>query len=227
MNTDLEYATDELAFISGKSIAYYGYTFIKRVFDILCAIMGLIVLIPLIILVKVVYLFNKDTNSIFYTQTRIGLNGKEFKLYKFRTMVPNADELLKEVLKDPLRRREWSLTQKLHNDPRVTKIGRFLRKTSLDEMPQMLNVLKGDMSMIGPRPLIKHELDDHHGNHDLYEAVKPGITGWWAVNGRSDIEDYNDRLELEYYYVNNKSIKLDFLVLFKTIQVLFNKKGAK
>ncbi len=227
MNTELELATDELALLYDKNIANYMFLFIKRVFDIICSIIGLIALIPLILIIKIVYLIHKDTNSIFYTQNRVGKDGKVFKLYKFRTMVPNADEMLKEILKDPLRRREWNLTQKLQHDPRVTKIGRILRKSSLDEMPQMLNVLLGDMSIIGPRPLVINELDKFKGNHDLYESVKPGVTGWWAVNGRSNVEDYKERLELEYYYVNNKSIKLDTLVIFKTFKVIFNRTGAK
>jgi undecaprenyl-phosphate galactose phosphotransferase len=106
-------------------------------------------------------------------------------------------------------------------------MGRILRKTSLDEMPQMLNVLKGDMSIIGPRPLVINELDNHNGSHIIYESVKPGLTGWWAVNGRSDVEDYGERLELEYYYVNNRSVKLDLLVLVKTVSVLIKREGSK
>jgi undecaprenyl-phosphate galactose phosphotransferase len=227
MNAELELATDELVILYDKKISQYVFMFFKRVFDILCSLVGLVVLIPLMIIVKITYVLSGDMHSIFYTQNRVGMNGKIFKLYKFRTMVPNADEMLKEILKDPLRRREWRLTQKLHNDPRVTKMGRILRKTSLDEMPQMLNVLKGDMSIIGPRPLIINELDSHNGSHIIYESVKPGLTGWWAVNGRSNVEDYGERLELEYYYVNNRSVKLDFLVLVKTVSVLIKREGSK
>ena len=184
MNAELELATDELAILYNKKISLYVFMFFKRVFDIICSLIGLIVLIPLMLIVKIAYLIGGDKNSIFYSQKRVGKNGKIFKLYKFRTMVPNADEMLKEILKDPLRRREWRLTQKLHNDPRITKMGRILRKTSLDEMPQMINVLQGDMSIIGPRPLVINELDNHNGSHIIYESVKPGLTGWWAVNSR-------------------------------------------
>ena len=148
--------SEAISTVRSKNINYYMFITIKRFFDITCSLIGLIILLPLMLIVKIAYLLHKDNNSIFYTQERIGLNGKLFKLYKFRTMVPNADEILKEVLKDPIRRREWNLTQKLHDDPRVTKVGKFLRKTSLDELPQMLNVLKGDMSIIGPRPLVKN-----------------------------------------------------------------------
>ena len=159
-------------------------------------------LLPIMIIVKISYIISKDYNSIFYTQTRIGKNGKEFKLYKFRSMIPNADEVLKQLLKKTKYKKEWERNQKFENDPRITKMGKVLRKTSLDELPQMINVLKGDMSMIGPRPLVKGELDSHNGNHQIYESVRPGISGWWAVNGRS-ATTYEKRLELEYYYCEN------------------------
>ena len=121
---------------------------------------------------------------------------------------------------------EWKKYQKLSNDPRITKIGRIIRKTSIDELPQFLNVLKGDMSMIGPRPLVNGELDSFSGNHEIYESVKPGITGWWACNGRS-ATTYTDRLNLEYYYVRNQSLSLDINCIFKTIAEVFSGKGAK
>ena len=219
--------SEAITVVRTKSINYQIFMIVKRFFDLTCSLIGLIVLLPLMLIVKIAYLLHKDKNSIFYTQERIGLNGKVFKLYKFRTMVPNADELLKEVLKDPIRRREWNLTQKLQDDPRTTKVGRFLRKTSLDEIPQVINILKGEMAIIGPRPLVKDELDKHKGNHSLYESVKPGLTGWWAVNGRSDVEDYKNRLDLEYFYINNMSIKLDMIVVAKTFGVLINRNGAK
>ena len=168
-----------------------------------------------------------DFKTIFYTQTRIGKNGKEFKLYKFRSMVPNADEILEQTLKmDKVKREEWQKYQKFEKDPRITKIGNILRKTSLDEVPQFINILKGDMSMIGPRPLVPGELDSHNGNHEIYESVRPGITGWWACNGRS-ATTYAERLELEYYYVKNKSLWLDIKCVFKTISAVLTKKGAK
>lgn len=141
-------------------------------------------------------------------------------------MVWNADEVLKELLKQPKYKKEWKENQKFENDPRITKIGNFLRKTSLDELPQFINVLKNDMSMIGPRPLVEGELDDHNGNHEIYERVKPGITGWWAANGRS-ATTYKKRLELEYYYVENCSLLLDIKCIFKTIKAVLFKTGAK
>ena len=202
------------------------YKVIKRTFDIVVSLVGCIFLLPIIIIVKISYLISKDYNSIFYTQTRIGKNGKEFKLYKFRSMIPNADEVLKKLLKNPIYKDEWERNQKLENDPRITKMGKILRKTSLDELPQMINVLKGDMAMIGPRPLVKGELDAHHGNHAIYESVRPGISGWWAVNGRS-ATTYEKRLELEYYYCENCSLMLDIKCFFMTITTVLHKRGVK
>lgn len=202
------------------------YPYIKGLFDLIIGLIGMIFLIPIALIVKIVSMLNGDFGKIFYTQERIGKNGKIFKLYKFRSMVPNADEELKKLLKQKKYREEWEKNQKLSNDPRITKIGKLLRKTSLDEVPQFINLFKGDMSLIGPRPLIKGELDAHNGNHEIYEAVRPGLTGWWAANGRSDIE-YSERLKLEYYYVNNMSLKLDIKCIFKTIKVVLCKKGAK
>ena len=203
------------------------YVFLKRTFDIICGLIGVIFLIPLIIIVKVVSLLSGDFKTIFYFQKRVGKNGKEFKLYKFRSMVSNSDEVLKQILKtDKKRAKEWKENQKFENDPRITKIGNILRKTSLDEVPQFINILKGDMSMIGPRPLIPGELDRHKGNHAIYESVRPGITGWWACNGRS-FTTYEERLDLEYYYVRNRGLWLDIKCVFKTISAVITKKGVK
>lgn len=204
----------------------FFYLFIKRLFDIFVGLLGIIFLIPVSIIVKIINVCNKDFDSMFFCHTRIGKNGKEFKLYKFRSMVPNADDVLKELLKDPKYNDEWKRNQKFDNDPRITKIGKFLRKTSLDELPQFINVLKGDMSLIGPRPLVKGELDEHNGNHLIYESVRPGITGWWACNGRSSTT-YDERLELEYYYVNNMSLILDIKCIIGTVKAVLFKTGAK
>ena len=210
--------------VSAKELVYL---FIKRCFDIVCGLIGVVCLVPLIVIVKIVNICNKDFDSIFYFQKRIGKDGKEFKLYKFRSMVVNADEILEQTLKiDKKRAEEWKKYQKFENDPRITKIGNILRKTSLDEAPQFINILKGDMSMIGPRPLVPGELDSHNGNHEIYESVRPGITGWWACNGRS-ATTYEERLELEYYYVKNRSLWLDIKCVFKTISAVICKKGAK
>ena len=197
------------------------YLRLKRVFDIFCGLIGLVLLAPLSLIVKIVSVMKGDTKSIFYTQTRVGQHGKLIKIFKFRSMVPNAEE----VLKDEKYRKEWEENQKFENDPRITKIGNILRKTSLDEVPQLLNVLKGEMSLVGPRPLVVGELEAHDGLR-LYNQVKPGITGWWGCNGRSNI-DYRKRLELEYYYVKHCSLYLDVLCIFKIILAVLMRDGSK
>lgn len=204
----------------------YIYFFIKRIFDIFIGLLGVIVLLPLMLVVKIGNICCKDFGPLFYRQKRIGKNGKFIYIYKFRSMVVNADEVLKELLKDEKYLKEWKETQKLEHDPRITKMGNILRKTSLDEVPQFINVLIGDMSCIGPRPLIEGELQEHGGKQEIYERIKPGITGWWAANGRS-ATTYKKRLELEYYYIVNCSLWLDIKCVFKTIIVIFNRNGAK
>ena len=194
----------------------------KRTFDIFCSLIGLIMLLPISLIIKICYMVTGDFKSIFYTQKRIGKNGKFIYIYKFRSMVPNADE----VLKDPKYKKEWDKNQKLDDDPRITKIGKIIRKISLDEVPQFINVFKGDMSLIGPRPLVEGELDAHNGNHEIYEKVKPGITGWWACNGRS-VTNYEERLKLEYYYAENASLSLDIKCIFRTIKAVISRTGAK
>lgn len=211
---------------SSFSMSKKMYFIIKRLTDIIFALLGCILLVPIALIVKISYILNKDFDSIFFKHKRIGKNGKEFNLYKFRTMVPNAEEVLKKMLKQEKYKKEWDLNQKLSKDPRITKIGNILRKTSLDEVPQFINILKGDMSLIGPRPLINGELDAHNGNHELYESIRPGITGWWAANGRS-ATTYEKRLELEYYYCKNCSIMLDIRCIFRTVKAVIFKTGAK
>jgi len=209
-----------------SKINYFFYVVIKRLFDLFCALLGCVALLPVAIIVKICYMCTGDFHSIFYRQKRIGKNGKYIYIFKFRSMVWNAEEVLKKLLKDKKYKKEWDLNQKFEKDPRITKVGNILRKTSLDELPQFLNVLKNDMSLIGPRPLCEGELDAHNGNHEIYESVKPGITGWWACNGRS-ATTYEERLELEYYYVQNRSLMLDIKCIFKTIVAVIGKKGAK
>ena len=202
------------------------YLVIKRLFDILIGLIGFIILMPICLIIKIIFLINKDKYTIFYKHKRVGKNGKVFYMYKFRTMIPDADKQLNKLLRSKKRQKEWNRYRKLSNDPRITKVGKHLRKSSIDELPQILNVLKGDMSLIGPRPLIEGELDSYNGNHELYESIKPGITGWWACNGRSDVE-CEERLQLEYYYCNNYSLLLDIKCLFKTIIVVIKRIGAK
>lgn len=202
------------------------YRSTKRGLDIIFAILGVAIMLPVAIIVKIISICYGDYNSIIYKHTRIGKNGQKFQMYKFRTMVPNSKEILDELLKDEKYRKEWEKNQKFENDPRITKIGSILRKTSIDELPQFLNILKNDMSLIGPRPLVPGELEAHNGNPNIYQKVKPGITSWWASHGRSAIS-YEDRLNLEYYYIQNRSFILDMKCIFATIKAVLMKTGAK
>ena len=197
----------------------------KRVFDITFSLIGLIALFPLALCIKIAYLLNGDKAGIFYHQRRIGKDGKKFILIKFRSMVQDADKILEEMLKDEKYRIEWQGKQKFTDDPRITPIGKFLRESSLDELPQCINILLGDMSVVGPRPLAEGELEAHNGLK-MYQDVKPGITGWWACNGRNNI-DYPERLDWEYYYIKNCSLYLDILCIFRTISAVIKKEGAQ
>ena len=200
--------------------------FFKRIIDIIGAIVGIIVLIPLTIVVKVVNMIYKENGKIFYCQTRIRKNGKHFKMYKFRTMVKDADKKLKELLENNEElRKEWSENRKLKNDPRITKMGKFLRKTSLDEWPQFLNVLEGTMSIVGPRAVVDDEIEKFGIYKDDILSVKPGITGYWAANGRSDTT-YEERVQMEHKYVEKFSIWMDIKIIIKTVISVIKKEGA-
>lgn len=201
------------------------YLPVKRVVDIALGTIGCIATLPVAAVVKLSYLAAGDTHPIFYKQTRVGLRGQHFELWKLRSMVWDADEQLQKLLENPAIREEWEHNQKLSRDPRITPVGRILRRASLDELPQFLNVLKGEMSAIGPRPLIPGELEAH-GGRALYNKVKPGLTGWWGCNGRSDIE-YEERLELEYYYITHCSLYLDALCVLRTAAAVFKREGAQ
>ena len=203
------------------------YTISKRLFDIVVSMIGILFLLPIMVVVKIMNVANNDFNPIFYCQERIGKNGKIFKLYKFRSMVPNADEILFQTLKmDKVAAVEYKKNKKFKNDPRITKAGKILRKTSLDELPQLLNVLKGDMSLIGNRPYLPREKEDMIEFYDDIIKTKPGITGYWQVNGRSDTT-FRKRLELESFYSKNCSLKLDIKIFFKTFSVVLLRKGAE
>jgi undecaprenyl-phosphate galactose phosphotransferase len=182
---------------------------------------------PVALGVKLAYVFNGDFHSIFFTQERIGMNGKLFKFYKFRTMVPNADEILEKILKEDKKlAKEYKLNKKLENDPRITKAGDFLRRLSLDELPQVINILKGDMAVIGNRPYLPREIPDMGEFYDVIVSTKPGLTGYWQVRGRNDVS-FKTRLELEKYYSENYSFKLDIQIFFKTFAVVLIGRGAK
>jgi len=199
----------------------------KRSFDIIFALFAITVTLPVMIPIAIAIKLT-DGGNILFKHERIGYKGKIFKVFKFRTMYPDAEERLKRILKeDPKAREEWEKTFKLKNDPRVTTIGKFLRKTSLDELPQFFNVLKGDMSIVGPRPVVKEELDKYYKDKaELYKSVRPGITGYWQVEGRSDVEDYNKRVEMDVWYIQHQSFLLDLKIILKTIWVMLTGKGA-
>lgn len=198
----------------------------KRLLDLLAGIVGTILLIPITIVVAIVNLFEKDEGPIFFTQERIGKDGKLFKMYKFRTMIVGADKELERILKeDKDAAKEYKKNKKLKNDPRVTKIGKFLRKTSLDEFPQFINVLKGDMSLVGPRPYLPREQEDMGYYYYYIIKCKPGITGLWQVSGRSEVS-FNDRLELDLEYYENTNVIQDVGLVAKTVVKTIKREGA-
>lgn len=203
------------------------YLTIKRTIDIFAGIVGLILLVPISLIIKIISVCSKDYDSIFYTQNRIGKNGKEFKLYKFRSMVPNADQVLEELLKsDKKLAKEYKINKKLKEDPRITKAGKLIRKTSLDELPQLINVLKGEMTLIGNRPYLPREKEDMGLFYDDIIKTKPGITGYWQVSGRSDTT-FEQRLKLESFYSLNRGLRMDIKIFFKTFSVVLFGKGAE
>ena len=202
------------------------FFFFKRLSDILFSMLGICILIPFIIIIKILYIFFGDTNSIFYIHERVGKNGKKFKMYKFRTMVINSDELLVKMLEKKEYQKQWKEFHKFENDPRITNVGKILRRLSMDELPQMFNVFIGDMSLIGPRPLTQEEIKLYRNKKKLLLSVRPGLTGWWACNGRSCISN-KQRMALELYYVENISFLLDAKIFFKTIVKIIQREGAK
>jgi Undecaprenyl-phosphate galactose phosphotransferase WbaP len=197
---------------------------VKRGFDIVGS--GLLLLFLAPFFAFIVLKIRQSGGSAFFGHQRIGQNGVPFNCYKFRSMVPNAQEVLQELLgNDPVARLEWEQDFKLKNDPRITPIGAFLRKTSLDELPQLWNVLRGEMSLVGPRPVIREELERYQENVHYYHEVKPGMTGLWQISGRNDT-DYANRVYLDSWYVKNWSLWYDITILFKTVNVVLQKKGA-
>lgn len=200
---------------------------IKRIVDIIGGLIGVIALIPLTIIIYIAKkILHEDDGPIFYDQLRIGKNGKVFKMYKYRSMVIGADEILKEYLeKNEEARREYKEYKKLKNDPRITRVGKFLRKTSLDEFPQFINVLKGDMSLVGPRPYLPREKEDMGEYYTYIVKTKPGITGFWQISGRSDVT-FDERLRMDYDYNKNTSLKNDLKILVKTVLNVMKKEGA-
>ena len=195
---------------------------IKRLFDIIVSFLGLLILSPLFLLLTI--LIKCDSKGpVFFIQKRVGRNGKKFGIFKFRTMRINAEELIASFTPEQLK--EWKENFKLTNDPRITRVGKFLRNTSLDELPQLINIFIGNMSLVGPRPIVEEELEWYGEKKNVLLSVRPGLTGWWATNGRSEVS-YPDRCDYELYYVYNCSLLLDIKILFKTFSAVFSRKGA-
>jgi len=202
------------------------YLFVKRIFDIFCSVVGVLFLIPISIIIKICYVCTGDFNSIFYSQLRIGKKGKVFRLYKYRTMIVSADEVLENLLKnDPKLKKEYEINKKLKNDPRITKCGKLIRKLSIDELPQLFNVLFGQMSLVGNRPYLPKELPDMGKYYEDIIKTKPGITGLWQVSGRSNIT-FKKRLRIEQQYSKEFSFRLDMKILFHTFAAVFKGDGA-
>lgn len=202
-----------------------SYLFFKRLFDISIALVRVIVLVIVTIILATFYSFGKNKGRIFFSQKRIGLNGKKFKIYKYRSMVENAEEILKRNPKLYKKYIENSYKLLPEEDPRMTRLGRFIRKYSIDEIPQFINILKGEMSFIGPRPVIEEELLQYGERVSKFLSVKPGATGWWQVSGRSEI-GYPERCDMELYYVDNCSFKLDMKIFFLELKRIITKDAA-
>ena len=199
-----------------------AYDFVKRVLDIVCSLIALILLSPAFLILAILVKTTSE-GPVFFAHRRVGRGGKEIKIYKFRSMVTNAEELIKQFT--PEQKAEYEKNFKLENDPRITKIGGFMRKTSLDELPQLINILKGDLSIVGPRPVMDVETRIYGNYRDMLLSVKPGLTGFWAANGRS-ATSYKRRRAMEIYYVKNRSLLLDAKIIFKTFISVFKGEGA-
>ena len=199
------------------------YDFVKRIIDIIISSIGLIICLPIFIIIALLIKIDSK-GPVFFKHKRIGKHGKKLEIYKFRTMIDNAEEAMKYFTEE--QKKEFKENFKLENDPRVTRIGKILRKTSLDELPQIINILKGEMSIIGPRPVVKNELEKYGKNQERFLSVAPGLTGYWAANGRSDVS-YEERMALELYYVDNRSLLLDLKIFLKTIGSVLRGRGAK
>lgn len=197
------------------------YKFSKRTLDIICSTLGLIILSPVLLIVAILIKL-ESKGPVIFSQKRVGLNGNEFKMYKFRSMVQNAEKLKEKLAKQ----NEMSGPMfKMKDDPRVTKVGKFIRKTSIDEIPQLINVIKGDMSLVGPRPSLPKEVEKFESWMLDRLSVKPGLTCYWQVSGRNNI-DFIEWMKLDLQYVEDRSFLLDLKLIFKTFFVLFGDKNA-
>ncbi|WP_324285529.1 sugar transferase [Lactiplantibacillus plantarum] len=207
---------------AGRQHRRYGYRFIKRVFDFVASLLGLIILSPLFLLIAIAIKVEDPKGAVFYSQTRLGRGEVPFKMYKFRSMVSNADELLEKLLKD---NEIDGAMFKMQDDPRVTKIGRFIRKYSIDELPQLLNVLQGSMSLVRPRPPLPREVEEYSDYDKQRLAVKPGCTGLWQATVRNSV-GFDEMVKLDLTYISKRSVAFDVYILFKTVVIMFKPNGA-
>lgn len=199
------------------------YHLVKRMIDVVLSLFGLVLISPFVVIIAILIKIDSK-GPVFFKHHRIGKNGKPFSMYKFRTMKDGAEAMINDFTPEQLE--EWNENFKLKDDPRITRIGKFLRKTSLDELPQLINILRGDMSIVGPRPVIEVELEEYGNDKDEFLSIRPGLTGWWASNGRSEIS-YPERCSYELYYVRNESFWLDVKVMFLSVFSVFLHKGAR
>ena len=209
--------------ISSKLVSKRGYFIIKRLKDIIGAFCGLVILSPILLLVALLIKIEDPKGKVVFGHKRIGENGEEFLCLKFRSMYSNAEEMKENFT--IAQKKEFNETYKLKNDPRITKIGRFIRKTSLDELPQLVNILRGEMSIVGPRPIVKEELEYYKGYEDHYFACRPGLTGLWQISGRSNTS-YDERIALDVEYAENRKIGMDIKIVIATIAVVFKCEGS-
>lgn len=198
------------------------YSILKKIFDVSISFISLILLSPVFLILAILVKLDSK-GPVFYAHKRKGKNRSDIKIYKFRTMYSNSDEIFQSFTTE--QKEEYYKNFKLDNDPRVTKLGGFLRKTSLDELPQLLNVLKGDLSLIGPRPIVEKEIFKYGEYADKFFSVIPGITGYWQANGRSDTS-YDERIQMDMYYIDNRSFMMDIKIILKTVISVIKKEGA-
>jgi exopolysaccharide production protein ExoY len=205
---------------------YETGTSAKRITDIVIASVALVFVFPLLLVVATLIRL-QDGGKAVYAQKRYGRNGRTFSCYKLRSMVANADERLQEILAtDPEARAEWEEAQKLVNDPRITPLGHFIRKTSIDELPQLINIIRGEMSLVGPRPIVESEIAKYGEYYRDYCAVRPGLTGLWQVEGRSDTT-YEERVQLDVKYASNRTFTGDIMIMLRTVPAVLLSKGAR
>ncbi len=210
------------AYLDNKKNLKKRYEIGKRVFDLISSFIVLILTSPIFLIIGILIKFDSK-GPIFFGHNRIGRNGKVIKVYKFRTMYENSAEIFEQFT--PKQKEEYYINFKLDNDPRITRVGEFLRRTSLDELPQLVNIIKGNMSVVGPRPIVEKEKEKFGENAKKLISVTPGLTGYWQANGRSNTT-YEERVDMEMYYIDNRSFFMDIKIIFKTVVSVISKDGA-